>query len=97
MISRGCSGPFGRHAIWTPATRRQHSRTGLRYETDLSDAEWRLIEPLLPEPSVTGRPLAWPLREILNAIFYVLRGGIPWRLLPGDLPPKSAAFRWFAA
>ncbi|MBS1063923.1 IS5 family transposase [Gluconobacter wancherniae] len=97
MIPRGCSGQPGRHAMWTPATCRQHSRTGLRYETDLTDAEWRLVEPLLPEPPGTGRPLGWPLREILNAIFYVLRGGIPWRLLPSDLPPKSTAFRWFAA
>lgn len=61
--------------MWPPATRRQHSRTGLRYETDLTDAEWRVVEPLLPEPPGTGRPLAWSLREILNAIFYVLRGG----------------------
>jgi len=60
--------------MWTPATRRQHGRTGLQHETDLTDAEWRLVEPLLPEPPGTGRPLAWSLREILNAIFYVLRG-----------------------
>jgi len=62
--------------MWTPATRRQHSRAGLRYETDLTDAEWRLIAPLLPAPKRTGRPLSWPLREIVNAIFYVMRGGI---------------------
>ena len=83
--------------MWTPATRRQHSRAGLRYETDLTDAEWRLIAPLLPAPKRTGRPLSWPLREIVNAIFYVMRGGVAWRLLPSDLPPKSTAYRWFAA
>ena len=83
--------------MWTPATRRQHSRAGLRYETDLTDAEWRLIAPLLPAPKQTGRPLSWPLREIVNAIFYVMRGGVAWRLLPSDLPPKSTAYRWFAA
>ena len=44
--------------MWTPATRRQHSREGLRYETDLTDAEWRLVEPLLPAPKRTGRPLS---------------------------------------
>src|ERR687898_95748 len=55
-----------------------------------------LIEPLLPEPLGQGRPLVWPRREIMNAIFYVLRGGIAWRLLPTDLPPKSTVFRWFA-
>jgi putative transposase len=63
----------------------------------LSDEEWRLVEPLLPAPKRTGRPLRWPLREIFNAIFYVMRGGVAWRLLPSDLPPKSTAYRWFAA
>ena len=82
--------------MWTPTTRRHYSREGLRYETDLTDAEWRVIEPLLPEPLSQGRPPVWPRREIMNAIFYVLRGGIAWRLLPKDLPPKSTVFRWFA-
>ena len=82
--------------MWTPTTRRHYSREGLRYETDLTDAEWALIEPLLPEPLGQGRPPAWSRREIMNAIFYVLRGGISWRLLPTDLPPKSTVFRWFA-
>jgi transposase len=82
--------------MWTPTTRRQYSRDGLRYETDLTDAEWALIEPLLPEPRTRGRPRRWSWREILNGIFYVLRGGIAWRLLPSDLPPKSTVFRWFS-
>jgi transposase len=82
--------------MWTPTTRRHYSREGLRYETDLTDAEWAVIEPLLPEPLGQGRPRVWPRREIMNAIFYVLRGGIAWRLLPTDLPPKSTVFRWFA-
>lgn len=69
----------------------------LRYETDLTDAEWRLVEPPLPEPRRTGRPPSWPVREIVNAIFYVMRGDIAWRLLPSDLPQKSTAYRWFAA
>ena len=83
-------------AMWTPVTRRQHSRAGLRYETDLTDAEWRLVEPLLPAAHVRGRPRAWPLREIVNAMFYVLRGGVSWRLLPSDLPPRGTVYRWFA-
>ena len=82
--------------MWTPATRRQHSRDGLRYETDLTDAEWSLIEPLMPAPHERGRPRAWPLREVLNAIFYVLRGGIAWRLLPNEFPPRTTVYRWFA-
>jgi len=82
--------------MWTPATRRQHSRAGLRYETDLTDAEWAVIAPHMPEPALCGRPAIWTTREILNAIFYVLRGGIAWRLIPKDLPPKSTAFGYFS-
>ena len=78
--------------MWTPTTRRQHSRDDLRYETDLTDAEWAVIAPLLPAPCRRGRPRTC-LRAIVNAIFYVLRGGITWRLLPTDLPPRSTVFR----
>ena len=62
--------------MWTPTTRRQHSRADLRYQTDLTDAEWAVIEPLMPEPATGGRPPIWTTRDILNAIFYVLRGGV---------------------
>src|SRR3954465_14277179 len=78
--------------MWTPTTRRQHSRDELRYETDLTDAEWALLEPVMPEPNRRGRPREWPLRESMNAIFYVLRGGVAWRLLPNDLPPRSTVY-----
>jgi putative transposase len=50
----------------------------------------------MPEPAACGRPATWTTREILNAIFYVLRGGIAWRLIPKDLPPKSTAFGYFS-
>ena len=63
---------------------------------DLSDDEWALLEPLLHEPHGRGRPREWPLREVLNAIFDVLRGGVTWRLLPSDLPPRTTVYRWFA-
>jgi putative transposase len=59
--------------MWTPTTRQQHSRPVTRYQTDLTDAEWRVIAPHLPKPSATGRPRAWPMREIVNGIFYVIR------------------------
>src|SRR6202166_754710 len=74
-------------AMWTPATRRQHSRIVTRYQTDLTDAEWRVIALLLPKPSATGRPREWPMREIVNGIFYVTPADCPWRLLPNDVPP----------
>lgn len=65
--------------MWTPATRAQHTRVSKRYQTDLSDAEWALIAAFVPEARTTGRRRQWPMREIVNAIFYVLRGGIAWR------------------
>ena len=82
--------------MWTPTTRRQHSRVGLRYETDLTDAEWAVIKPLMPRPEPRGRPPVWTTREILNAIFYVLHGGIAWRMIPKDLPPRSTTFGSFS-
>ncbi len=81
----------------TSATRRQHSRDVLRYQTDLTDDEWRLIEPYLPPPYHHGRPRSWPQREIINAIFYVTRSGCPWRLLASDFPPWGTVYRWFTA
>jgi len=81
--------------MWTPATRRQHSRERLRYGSDLTDAEWKILEPLMPPPAKTGRPRAWSMREVLNAIFYVLRGGCAWRNLPKDFPPASTVYGWF--
>jgi transposase len=83
--------------MWTPTTRQQHSRTVTRYQTDLTDAEWLVIAPHSPKPSATGRPREWPMREIVNGIFYVMRAGCPWRLLPNDFPPWGTIYRWFAA
>jgi len=83
--------------MWTPTTREHYRRRTARYQTDLTDEEWQVIAPLLPPARKTGRRRAWPLREIVNAIFYVLRGGITWRLLPSDLPPWATVYRWFAA
>ena len=55
-----------------------------------------MIVPHLPKPCATGRPREWPMREIINGIFYVTRAGCPWRLLPSDFPPWSTIYRWFA-
>jgi len=83
--------------MWTPTTREHYSRRTTRYHSDLTDEEWLVIKPYLPPPKPTGRPRSWPMREIINAIFYVLRGGIAWRLLPTDFPPWATVYRWFAA
>jgi len=82
--------------MWTPTTRKQHIRKTNRYQTDMTDEEWRVIEPHLPAASSTGRPRTWPMREIINGIFYVMRSGCTWRLLPNDLPPWGTIYRWFA-
>jgi transposase len=82
--------------MWTQTTRKQHIRKTSRYQTDVTDQEWEVIACLLPVVSAMGRPRAWPMREIINGIFYVMRSGCPWRLLPSDFPPWSTIYRWFA-
>ncbi len=68
------------------------------YPTDLSDDEWRILEPLVPDAKPGGRPRAHKTRELLNAIFYVLRGGCAWRLLPHDFfLPWQTAYHYFRA
>ena len=82
--------------MWTPTTRRQHSRAGLRYGSNLTDAEWGILQPFLPAEASCGRKRAWPMREIANAICYVLRGGVAWRMMPDSFPPWVTVYRWFA-
>jgi putative transposase len=67
------------------------------YATDLSAAEYAHLEPHLPTPTRPGRPRVHPLREILNAIFYAVRSGCPWRLLPHEFPPWQTAYHYFRA
>jgi putative transposase len=67
------------------------------YSTDLSDDEWKILEPLVPNAKPGGRPRAHETRELLNAIFYVLRGGCAWRLLPHDFLPWQTAYHYFRA
>lgn len=64
------------------------------YDTDLTDAEWAYLSPLLPPPGL-GRPRQHDLRVILNAIRYVLRTGCQWRMLPHDFPPWSSVYYYF--
>jgi putative transposase len=65
------------------------------YPSDLNDEEWHLIRPLFPPASKRGRPRAWPIRQIVDAIFYVVRGGIAWRMLPLDYPPWKTVYHYF--
>ena len=70
------------------------SRTG--YNTDLNAVEWAIIEGLLGGPSQLGRPPRFARRSVLNAIFYMVRTGGSWRLLPNDLPPWRIVYYYFA-
>jgi transposase len=66
-----------------------------RYPSDLSDAEWARLEPFVPAVKAGGRPARYPRREIVNAIFYVLRSGSSWRMLPHDFPPWDTVYGYF--
>jgi putative transposase len=65
------------------------------YPSDLTEVEWRILEPLLPLPSRHGRPRKYTLRAILNAIFYVIRTGCQWRAVPHDMAPWATAYHYW--
>jgi transposase len=81
--------------MWKPEHRLAADRRGLRYPSDVNDAEWALIAPLIPPGRRGGRRRSVDVREVLNAIFYVLATGCQWQALPKDLPPKSTAHFYF--
>ncbi len=82
--------------MWKPEHRvAAADRPGLRYPSDMTDAEWALVSPLIPAARHGGRPRNVNVREVLNAIFYVLATGCQWQALPKDLPPKSTAHYYF--
>jgi putative transposase len=65
------------------------------YPSDLDDTEWRIIRTFLPKAKTGGRPRTTDLRAIVNAIFYVLRSGCSWRMLPNDFPPYQTVYMYF--
>ncbi len=65
------------------------------YPTDLTDAQWAVLEPLVPPPRPGGRPPKHPRRELVDAMLYVLRSGEAWRRLPHDLPPWQTVYHYF--
>lgn len=66
------------------------------YPSDLSDDEWAILEPLIPPEKPGGRPRQVKMRAVLNGIFYVLRAGCAWRMLPREYPPRSTIYGYFA-
>ena len=80
--------------MWTEDHRRAADRRGLRYPSDLSDAEWELVRPFIRPAKRGGRPRSVDVREVLNAIFYVLSTGCQWNAIPTDLPPRSTVWSY---
>ena len=80
---------------WNRTTRKDYKRNAKRYESDVTDQEWAIIEPMLPDQGPMGRPRKTNLREVFNAIQYVLATGCQWRALPRDFPPYSTVINYF--
>ena len=81
--------------MWTQENRARYDRNGLRYPSDLTDAEWAVIAPLIPPGKRGGDKRTVNLREVLNGLLYVLSTGCQWRAIPKDLPPRSTVHGYF--
>ena len=81
--------------MWTDETRQRHAREGLRYPSDLTDAEWALIEPHIPPARRGGRRRKVDMREVVQGMLYILETGCQWRHLPKDFPPRSTVWEYF--
>jgi len=71
------------------------ARKTKRYPTDLTDEEWERVAPLMPEPSCRGRPREADLREVINALHYLVRSGCAWEMLPVHFRPWQTVCWWF--
>ena len=76
--------------MWKPEHRQAANRTGLRYPSDLTDAEWVIVAPMIPPARHGGRKRSVNVREVLNGILYILWTDCQWKALPKDLPPEKA-------
>src|ERR1700694_2290717 len=81
--------------MWTSKNRARYDRSKLRYPSDLTDDEWRLIEPLIPPGKTGGGKRTVIMREVVNGLLYILSTGCQWRAIPKDLPPKSSVYGYF--
>ena len=81
--------------MWTSANRGRYDRSKLRYPSDLTDAEWALVGPLIPPAKRGGDKRTVDVREVVNGLFYVLSTGCQWRAIPKDLPPRSTVHGYF--
>src|SRR6476659_4520661 len=81
--------------MWTNKNRARYDRSKLRYPSDLTDAEWGLVEPLIPPGKTGGGKRTVNIREVVNGLMYILSTGCQWRAIPKDLPPKSSVYDYF--
>jgi len=88
--------------MWTDDARDKYRILAGAYPSSMSDGEWALMEPHFPAPKATvvhglmrGKDMTWPMRTVVDAIFYVLRNGISWRAMPADFPPWKTVYHWF--
>ena len=82
--------------MWTQAHRATYEQSGTGLPSDLTNAQWEHLEPLIPAAKTGGRPPKTDMRAAMNAIFYLLRTGCPWRYLPrGPFPPRSTVYNIF--
>jgi transposase len=86
---------WGRPLMWTPENRGRYDRSKLRYPSDLTEAEWGLVLPLIPPAKRGGNRRHVDVRQIVNALMYILSTGCQWRALPKDLPPRSTVHDYF--
>jgi len=80
--------------MWTAENRSRYERRGLRYPTDLTDEEWALVAPHIRPAKRGGRPRTVNVREVMNAVLYLLGTGCQWRALPKDFPPRTTVFEY---
>ncbi len=78
--------------MWTNENRARYDRSRLRYPSDLTDDEWKLVEPLIPPGRRGGDKRTVILREVVNGLMYILSTGCQWRAIPKDLPPRSTLY-----
>jgi transposase len=81
--------------LWTNENRGRYDRSGLRYPSDVTDAEWSLVAPLIPPARSGGNRRRVDEREVVNGLMYVLSTGCQWRAIPKDLPARSTLYDYF--
>jgi len=81
--------------MWTVENRGRYDRSRLRYPSDLTDAEWALVEPLIPAAKRGGNKRTVDVREVVNGVMYILSTGCQWAALPKDLPARSTTNDYF--